>query len=134
MPSIHSYRESKFLKKDDITRDTLVTIKRVENENAGTEEAPENKPCLYFQELDKGMILNWTNLQAAADACGSEMTEDWPGKQVVLYVDPNVSYQGKRTGGLRIRTPRRQAAQTAPQPADLPPVPPVEAYNDDIPF
>ena len=36
------------------------------------------------------MILNSTNAQLIARAVGSEETEDWPGKQIVLFNDPNV--------------------------------------------
>jgi hypothetical protein len=47
---------------------------------------------------------------------------------VVLYVDPNVSYAGKITGGIRLRAPRGKA-----KPAPAPKVNPDDIDND-IPF
>ena len=80
------------------------------------------------------MVLNSTNGQAVAAITGSEETDDWIGRKVVLYDDPNVSFGGKLVGGIRIRAPRGQAAKAiaaAPKPA---PVAQPEASDDDVPF
>jgi hypothetical protein len=54
------------------------------------------------------MVLNSTNIKRLAKACNSDDTDDWVGKQVVLYVDPDVEYAGNVVGGLRIRAHKQQ--------------------------
>jgi hypothetical protein len=49
-------------------------------------------------------------------ACGSDDTDDWIGKQIVVFVDENVSFGGELVGGLRIRK-HKQAAPVAPRAA-----------------
>lgn len=128
MPKISEMRESKFLKKEDVGRGALVTIASCQQHNVAMEGAsPEQKWTLSFQELDKPLVLNSTNIQLCAQICGSEDTDHWIGKRVVLYTDPNVSYQGKLIGGIRVRA----AKATAP-PVVAPPS--VEVFDDEIPF
>lgn len=121
---------SRFLKKDDVEPAKLVTIKSFSEENVGREDSPDMKWCMHFAELDKPLVVNGTNLQLCAQALGSDETDNWVGKQVVLYNDPAVQFQGKLTGGVRIR-----AAKKKPGAAKAPP-PPVEEedLDDDIPF
>lgn len=118
MPRIGEMIESKFLKKEDVggERGVLVTISGVQQANVAMPGAdPEMKWTLSFQELDKPMVLNSTNIHMCAKACGSDNTDDWNGKKVVLYEDPNVSFGGKLVGGIRLRAPRTQAAPVVPQ-------------------
>ena len=61
------------------------------------------------------MVLNSTNIHNCAQACNSQDTDDWVGKKVVLYEDPNVSFGGKLVGGIRLRAPIAQAAPVVPQ-------------------
>lgn len=130
MPMISEMRESKFLKKEDVGAGALMTIESCEQHNVAKEGAPpEMKWCLTFAETDKPLVLNSTNTQVCAKVCGSENTDDWTGHKVVLYNDPNVSYAGKITGGVRLRAPKKSAMAAKPAPA------PVEELNDDdIPF
>jgi hypothetical protein len=122
--------ESKFLKKEDVDPPKLVTIKGFSQQNAGRDDAPEMKWCMSFIELNKPMVMNSTNLQLAAQALGSDDTDNWTGKQVVLYNDPSVQFQGKLIGGIRIRAPKKRTG-AAPAPA---PVATEEEFDDDIPF
>ncbi len=136
MPNINEMKDSKFLKKEDCGQGILVTIKEVTQENVAQEGAPEQlKWCLHVEESDKPMVLNSTNATVIAAVCGSPETENWAGKKIVLYNDPNVMYAGKITGGIRARAPRTQAAapKSAGQAAQKP-LPPVEDQRDDIPF
>lgn len=141
MPNISEMRESKFLKKEDVGAGALVTIAGCEQYNVAKDGAPaENKWCLTFNELDKPLVLNSTNIQMCAQICGSENTDDWTNCQIVLYTDPNVSYQGKLIGGIRVRAPKKKAAPAAPVRKSQPmPAPPpqseaAELTDDDIPF
>lgn len=127
MPKISEMRESKFLKKEDVGRGTLGTITRCDQQNVAMEGAgQELKWCLHFRELEKPLVLNSTNIQLCAQICGSEDTDYWVGKTLVLYTDPNVSYQGKLIGGIRVR---------APKPGSVPaPAPAAMVEEDEIPF
>lgn len=129
-PKTSQMRESKFLKQDDIGRGLLVTITGCQARNVAAEGAPEDKKwCLMFQEVEKPLVLNSTNIQLCEAICGSDDTDHWIGKRIVLFVDPNVSYAGKLTGGIRVRKPKA----TAPPPPP-PPVTTEDFDSDDIPF
>lgn len=129
MPKTSEMRESKFLKKEDVGRGVLATISGCVQKNVAKEGAdPEQKWCLTFRELEKPLVLNATNAQLCEVILGSDDTDHWIGKAIVLYTDPNVSYQGKLIGGIRVR---------APKPGVVPPPPPPlqTAIDDsDIPF
>lgn len=117
MPRIGEMIESKFLKKEDVggERGVLVTIAGLSEANVAMPGAePVMKWTLAFEELDKPMVLNTTNLHSCAKACGSDNTDNWMGKKIVLYEDPNVSFGGKLVGGIRVRAPRSQAAPVVP--------------------
>ncbi len=119
--NISQLKESKFLKKEDCGQGILVTINRVEELNIAKEGAPQEfKWCIFFDELEKPMVLNSTNGQIIAQIAGSEESGPWTGHKVVLYHEPSVSYGGKVTGGIRVRAPRNQPARAAPAPAPAP--------------
>ena len=137
MPKISEMIESKFLKKEDVDPPVLVTIDRVAQNNVAMQGVdPEMKWCLYFLEMDKPMVMNSTNLHLAGNACGSDDTDDWIGKKIVLYNDPNVSFGGKLTGGIRIRSQKKVQEPVVPQRKTVPSRPATQAANldDDIPF
>ena len=102
--NINSMKESRYLKKEDVWEGVCVMIKRLIKANVALpDHEPEEKWIVYFEEFEKGMVLNWTNIQLIAVALGTEETDQWPGKQIVLFDDPNVSFGGKLTGGIRVR-------------------------------
>jgi len=131
MPKISEMKESKFLKQSDIGKAVLWTVHGIERVNVAKEGAePEYKWAMNFNESDKPLVLNWTNIQLCERIFGSDDTDHWNGKKLVLYVDPNVSYGGKVVGGLRVRQP-----QAGSVPVPPPPQPAVaELTDDDIPF
>lgn len=120
---------SKFLKKEDVDPPKLVTIKAMRQANVAMDDQPEElKWTVLFKELDKPMVLNSTNIQLLVKALGTDETDEWVGKQVVVYNDPNVSFAGKITGGVRIRAPKKKTAEApAAGPTD-------NDFEDDIPF
>lgn len=129
MPRTSEMRESKFLKQTDVGAGALMTVEGCERHNVAKEGAePEMKWCLTFAESDKPLVLNSTNIQLCERVFGSDDTDAWVGKKIVLYTDPNVSYAGKITGGIRVRAPKVKGPIAAPPP------PPVELTDDDIPF
>lgn len=143
MPNVNDLKSSKFLTKNDVEPAVLVTIKSYEEMNVAMEsQAPENKWCLYFNELDKPLVLNMTNGMLIAAITGTEDFDGWIGKQIVLYNDKTVSFAGKITGGIRVRAARNQpqSSNIGPEPdpsitnpdyvGDNPPPP----SEDDVPF
>lgn len=118
--------ESKYLKQSDIDGDVIVTIQKIGQGNVAMDDQPEElKWMIKFKEFKKPMVLNSTNIQLLEKACGEE-TDDWPGQEVILYVDPNVSFQGKVMGGLRIKSAKPVAAPKR--------VSKIEDMVDDVPF
>lgn len=147
--------ESKYLKKEDCGHGIQVTIREVKIENVAMENQPaDNKPVMYFHEHNKGMVLNKTNANLVVHYLGTDDTEQWIGKQIVLFDDPSVQFKGEMTGGIRVRgvqLAQGQPAQSAPVQAPpvstsevasggqqaVPPSPNPQynpAFDDDIPI
>ena len=125
MAKISEMLPSNYLKQSDFDESgAIVTVSSVSEKNVAREnEAVEMKWLVHFVEFEKPMVLNSTNITALSKACSSDDTDDWAGKEVIVYVDPTIGYGGKTTGGLRIRkytvaAPPKQAVKAAPrQPA-----------------
>lgn len=74
---------SKFLSAGDLgSRRFTLLVRDVRLEKLGN--PAEDKPVLYFQKAEKGLVLNRTNALAIASAYGDE-TEGWTGKPVILF-------------------------------------------------
>jgi len=141
VPKTSEMIPSKYLRKEDIDGDKLVTIKTIEKVNVAREDsAPEYRWAMMFQEFAKPLILNSTNIQICEAVFGSDDSDNWLGKKVVLYVDPTIQLKGKIVGGLRLRAPRARAAAPAAaaqvnEAKGPPPGHPAAAdFDDDIPF
>jgi len=133
MPKVNEMIQSKWLKKEDIEDDTICTILGVRQDNLGKEgEAADMRWVLGMRRSDgvnlKPMVLNVTSIRVLEAAYGSD-SDDWKGKQVTVYVDPNVSFQGRVVGGLRLRPVKAQKAASKPTPAQD-----FEDSLDEIPF
>lgn len=101
--------ESKYLKQSDVQDETLVTVAGIKKVNvARDDEDPEYRWTIKFQEFAKPMVLNVTNLKRLAKALGDD-TDEWMGKQVVIYVDPDIEFGGNVVGGIRIKAARNPA-------------------------
>ena len=73
------------------------------------------KPVLYFENANKGLILNKTNAATIAEVYGEE-TDHWTGHAIILYPE-RVHHKGKPTYGVRIRFPDEPRHPQAPAPA-----------------
>ena len=117
MAKIGEMIESKYLKQSDVGEDMTVTIEKVGKANVAPKgEEAEYKWLVRFTELPKPMVLNSTNIKRLAKACGSDDTDDWIGKKVVVYVDPDVEFAGNVVGGLRIRGSKAAGNGSAKDP------------------
>src|SRR6266446_1255158 len=105
MPRTSEMIESKYLKKEDVGEDgVIVTISKFERVNVAIEGEPhEYKWTMYFDEFDKPMVLNSTNINLCEKALGSDNTDDWVGKKIIVYNEPNISFGNKLVGGIRVK-------------------------------
>lgn len=129
--NINSAFPNKYLKADvDITEDVLATIKTVKIESVGQGAKTEQKPVVYFDKLEKGLVLNKTNAKMIAKIAKSDDTDDWKGTKIRL-IATEVEFQGELVMGIRVRELKRAAKQATDDVDDLR----VEAPSeDDIPF
>lgn len=131
-PKVSEMIVSKFLRKEDFDEDQICTIRTLTLEDMQGEKA-EQRWCLHFRERDKPMVLNVTSIRVLEQAFGDD-SDNWIGKKVKVYVDPNVSFGGKVVGGLRlmpVKAAKPSTGRTAPKGED-----PGYAEEDDdkIPF
>ena len=143
MAKVSEMRESKFLKQTDVGAGALFTVESCEQHNVAKDGAdPELKWCLTFAECDKPLVLNSTNIQLCQNIFASDDTDDWVSKRIVLYAGPNVSFQGKLVGGIRVRAQKVKTAavptsaltKTKPAPMAVAEPEGESVYLDDIPF
>ena len=100
--NINNAFPSKWLKSGDVEEgDLTLTIKSVSLEEVGSGEQAEQKPIIYFNETDKGMVLNKTNADTISRLYTRE-TDAWIGKPITIFAT-EVDFAGKQTLALRVR-------------------------------
>ena len=118
--------DSPYLRADDIgDKIPTVTIKEVTTE---TMQDGEKKPCLWFENKSKGLVLNKTNSRNLTAAFATTKTDDWNGKEIELYV-----VETSMGPGLRVRAKDGHRAAEEQQKQDAA-ASEDEYFDDDIPF
>ncbi len=121
---------SKYLKASDAEEgDLVLTIVRVKMETIGQGAKAEQKPVVYFKEVEKGMVLNKTNAKMIEKIAKSDDTDNWPTVQVRV-IATEVEFQGDLVMSLRVREARRTVGKT--QAREQTEAPALE--DSDIPF
>jgi hypothetical protein len=93
--------ESKYFRAADLKGQRLtLTIKRVKKEQIGDDK----KTVVYFQESDKGLVLNITNSRSIEEITGTDEADVLPGHKIVLYTTV-VDFKGRRVDAIRIDKP-----------------------------
>lgn len=83
--------------------DLILTIKAVVKDNiVGEDGKKEQGTLLYFNEIDKPMVLNSTNAKTIVAIYGTPYVEEWVGKKIQLYAT-KVKAFGEMVEALRIR-------------------------------
>lgn len=100
----HEAFPSKYLSKEEVETPITATIASVKMETFSGDNGDESKPALYFLENIKPCLLNNANWMTCEDLYGPE-SDDWAGKKIEVYKDPNVMFGKKRVGGVRLRQP-----------------------------
>lgn len=110
-------------------KEVSLTISRVVKEALRTEKGTENKPVVFFAEMEarhragkgenKRLVLNKTNAKTIAKLYGNE-TDSWPGKRVTLYATTCTAF-GQIVDCVRVREvapPAPKRRQPEPPPAE----------------
>ena len=114
MADINALFPSKYLRSADYEKgeETTYVISRVEVEKVGEKDGrEERKPVLFFQNEEKGMVLNRTNADTIADLYGND-TEGWAGRPITVFV-MRVSGPNGMTDGIRLKAPPKPRSQRA---------------------
>jgi hypothetical protein len=92
---------SNYLKASDFQgKRSVMTIESVVIENIGDED----KPIVYFNEAELGLVLNKTNANMISEIAKSEETDNWLGIKIILY-STRVDFQGRRVDAIRVDVP-----------------------------
>jgi hypothetical protein len=122
---------SRYLRAADVKVATVCTIRGVVMEQLMD---GKSKPVIYFNNAQKGLVLNKTNASRIADVLGDD-TSSWLGKEVMLDVE-TVPFRGEAVPAIRVRVGRGAGVsplspqvqiREAQKPLD-------EQLGDDIPF
>lgn len=100
MPKIGKLFPSKFLRAEDLDGDVVLTIRKITIEAIGNDR--EEKPVISFRETEKLLALNKTNARSISEVADSDETDDWIGKQVILY-PTKVQFRADLVPAIRIR-------------------------------
>lgn len=118
MPKLGEMFESKYLKVADFddAEPAVLTIKRLKQERLGMGADAEDKWVVYFDELEKGLVLNKTNAKTISVLYGDD-TDDWIGEKIAIRA-AEIEFKGERMMGLRVSPqkpkPKSKAAKPAP--------------------
>lgn len=104
------------------TKIVKVRMQPIEDRKTGK---PKKRAVVFFENVDKGLILNATNRETLNGALG-KAPAGWLNATVGIFVDPNVTFGGQRKGGVRLRAllppaAAAAAATPAPKPTTNPP-------------
>lgn len=92
--------------------DMIVTVRGFERRMVtGADAHREEKTVLLFDENVKPLVLNVTNAKRISKMFRTSYIEQWIGRRIQLYVDPNVKAFGEICEGVRVRPdpPREEA-------------------------
>src|ERR1043165_8006786 len=108
MANVNKVYRSNWLQCADLNGSSrILRICETWEETIGSDSEPKKKRpriVVRFEEfIDYPMIFNTTNARNAAKIFQSDDTDKWIGKQLLVYVDNNVTYGGKPVDGLRVK-------------------------------
>jgi hypothetical protein len=116
------YDQSKYLRADDLERDTKFRIKDVTDGTFEQKDGKsEKKLILWFTNDKRGLVLNKTNNRTIRAAYGND-TAGWINKIIIVF-QTMTDVRGKMTRALRVRIPPPKQATAAAAAAPLQPAP-----------
>jgi hypothetical protein len=100
MPRMGAMFPSKWLAAADLDdADLTLTIASCSEEQVTPQD---NKWVLWFEEVEKGMVLNKTNSKMIAALLLSDDTDEWVGRKITLF-PTQVDFQGDQVDAIRVR-------------------------------
>jgi hypothetical protein len=87
-----------------------VTIKSFDKAEVGKEK--QVKARMYFDEFDRPMVINRTNVKTLIDLFGND-TDEWIGERCNMYVS-ETSFQGDVVRCIRLRAARTEKVVEKP--------------------
>ncbi len=112
MTTVDEAFPSNWLKAADLNNRTIkVKIDKVVFEEIGQNK--DKKPVMYFEKVQKGLVLNKTNATTIGATHG-EIMEAWTGKEIELF-SMMVPFQGQNVPAIRVRA---VAEAVVAEPAD----------------
>ena len=123
--SYKAYSDSTYLRKEDFPEPETLTICEVrEEEVTAPGKEPKLKVVIYFEERQKGCVLNLTNGLVLELMTGTADPSKWVGVRVRVFNDPTVAFGGQPTGGIRFASPvRRPVLPHRDEPIESSPAP-----------
>lgn len=113
--------KSNYVGQADLDHPVIVKIADAQIEQINGDDGKEEKAVLHFErDKIKPLILNSGNW-ATIEAAYGEDSDNWIGKEIEVYVDPNVMYGKKKVGGVRVRIPSGAGSPAAPAPSKAAP-------------
>lgn len=100
------YIDHRFLAGEDFENKVVkLTVKSVTQTEAFDPNSKKNKvvTVVYFEETDKGIILNLTNSRAISSLTGTNVLKEWVGKVIPFYGKPDKRYN--RVVRVKLPTP-----------------------------
>lgn len=126
-----------YLKSEELTEEgeTFVIETVKEEVLPNRDGSPGDTRFVLYLEGSKPLVLNKTNIKRLVAAFDSNNSDQWIGKKITCYLDPNVEFGSEIVGGVRLRAvpktkkraPNKAKAAAAVEPAD-------DDDEDAIPF
>ena len=96
--------DSQYLKKEDLSDPVDTELLWVKEEKVTAPgKGTKTRLVAHFDGLSKGLVLNSANCEILAEITAIDDPNEWKDVALQLYVDPDVTYGGKKIGGIRIR-------------------------------
>ncbi len=106
-------------------------IRTVALEDLGQGNDKEEKPVVYFEKAQKGLVLNKTNATHIAKSYGDD-TGNWTGKNIQVFPTTTV-FKGETVDAIRVRVVLDAQPEKQPEPQPTA-APMADELNDSIPF
>jgi len=106
---------SRFMKKEALAVPKVIRITKVINVDLEGEKGTEKKVVLSYKSADGDGEIVWckTNAELTSHALGTRDHEQWIGRLLTIYNNPNVDLGGKKVGGIRVwGSPEMDAPKT----------------------
>jgi hypothetical protein len=98
MVDANNYFGGSYLKASDVKQETALTIKQAKIEKLDDRK----KIVVYFDEVEKGLVLNKINTSRITKQLGTSETDEWPASKITIFAT-EVEYDGKDVPCIRVK-------------------------------